>query len=167
MYLKHEADNCRPLTLLDNHKCFGCSLENVSGLKMKFFTNDKSLFSWISVPDHLCGWDKLVHGGVISTILDEIMSWSAIHLLKRITVTKSMTIDFIKPVFISRELKAEGKVLEVRKKREAKMEGFIYGKDGELCAKSIGTMALLTPALAKRLGIMDDDDLKGFEPFLI
>lgn len=150
-----------------NNKCFGCSPYNPSGLQMKFFINEDSVFSPITVPGHLCGWNKLVHGGVISTILDEIMSWSAIHLLKSITVTKSMTIDFIKPVFISRELNVEGKVLEVSKKREAKMEGFIYDKDGELYAKSIGTMALLTPALAKRLGIMDDDDLKGFEPFLI
>ncbi len=77
-----------------------------------------------------------------------------------------MTIDFIKPIFICRELKAEGKVLEVGKKREAKMEGLIYNKDEELCAKSTGTVALLTPDIAKRLGIMDDDDLKGFEPFL-
>ena len=46
------------------------------------------------------------------------------------------------------------------------MEGLIYNKDGELCAKSTGTVALLTPDIAKRLGIMDDDDLMGFEPFL-
>jgi len=133
---------------------------------MKFFVNEDSVFSPITVPEHLCGWNKLVHGGVISTILDEIMSWSAIYLLKKITVTKSMTIDYIKPIFVCRELKAEGKILEVGKKREASMEGFIYNSEGELCAKSTGKIALLTPDIAKRLGIMDDKEIKGFEPFL-
>ncbi len=158
--------NLKQLPNRGNNKCFGCSPYNPSGLQMKFFVNENSVFSSITVPEHLCGWNKLVHGGVVSTILDEIMSWSAIYLLKKITVTKSMTIDFIKPIFICRELKAVGKVLEIGKKREAKMEGLIYNKDEELCAKSTGAVALLTPGIAKRLGIMDDNDLMGFEPFL-
>ncbi|MBU0697911.1 MAG: PaaI family thioesterase, partial [Proteobacteria bacterium] len=112
MILKHGTENCRELPPLDNHKCFGCSPRNPSGLRMKFYTNDKSLFSSLTVPDHLCGWDRFVHGGVIATILDEIMSWSAITLLKRIILTKSMTIDFVKPIFIGNRLTAEGKVLE-------------------------------------------------------
>ena len=101
------------------HYCFGCSPANPSGLQMKFYTQDSSVYSRLKVPDHLCGWDRLVHGGVISTILDEIMSWSGIYLLKQITMTKSMTVDFIKPVYINSDLKAEGKVLEKIGRHEA------------------------------------------------
>jgi len=130
---------------------------------MRFFTDEKSLFSFVTVPDHLCGWDKLVHGGVISTMLDEIMSWSAITMLKRIILTKSMMVDFIKPVFIENKLKVEGKVLEAKSEREALMEGFLYNGEGELCARSRGTFALFTPVVAIRMGIMKKEYVKSFE----
>ena len=148
MDFMHNLDKYQPLKTLSNHKCFGCSPHNASGLQMKFFTNQKSLVSLVTVPEHLCGWDRLVHGGVIATILDEIMSWSAITMLKRIILTKSMTVDFVKPVYIDHELLAEGKVLEHTSERDAQMAGFLYNAQGELCAKSQGSFALFTPEAA-------------------
>ncbi len=163
MNLNDNVENYRPLPVRGNHRCFGCSPDNTLGLKMKFFTNEKSLFSWVTVPEHLCGWDTLVHGGIISTILDEIMSWSAITMMKRIILTKSMTIDFIKPVFINTELKAQGNVLEKKSEREALMEGLLYNPAGKLCARSIGTFSLFTPSDAIKVGIMGEAEVKDFE----
>jgi uncharacterized protein (TIGR00369 family) len=162
----NKAENLKPVPNRGNHKCFGCSKNNPSGLQMKFFTDEKSVFSWLTVPEHLSGWNNLVHGGVLSTILDEIMSWSAIYLLKKIILTKSITVDFMKPVFIGKELRVEGKVLEVMNHREALLEGFIYDKEDNLCAKSIGTFALIKPQIAKKLGFMDDEALKGLQPLI-
>ena len=51
------------------------------------------------------------HGGIIATILDEVMSWTAIHLIKSIIVTRTMTVEFLKPVFIGRQLTADARVL--------------------------------------------------------
>ena len=81
-----------PYKLLPNdrgHRCFGCSPLNPHGLQMTFYTNETSVFSKVKVPEHLCGWNNLVHGGVLTTIMDEIMSWAAIYLLKQIPMTKS------------------------------------------------------------------------------
>lgn len=163
MSFKHKTEHCRPLPTLENNKCFGCSPLNPSGLQMKFFTDEKSLFSEVTIPEHLCGWDRLVHGGVIATILDEIMSWSAITLLKRIILTKSMTIDFIKPVYVGHVVTVEGMVLERQSEREALMEGLLYNAEGKLCARSQGTFALFTPDAAIRMAIMSKDDVKEFE----
>ena len=80
-----------------DHNCFGCSPINKSGLQMKFYADDNTVYSDVSVPDHLCGWSNITHGGVLTTILDEIMSWTALHFIKRITMTKTMEIEFIKP----------------------------------------------------------------------
>jgi acyl-coenzyme A thioesterase PaaI-like protein len=68
----------------ENQNCFGCSLKNKAGLQMKFYTTEKldSVISWLKVPDHLCGWSNLVHGGIISTMLDEAMGWVALIILK-------------------------------------------------------------------------------------
>ena len=101
-----------------------------------------------------------------TTMLDEIMGWAAIYLLKKFVLTKNMSVEFIKPVFIGSELKVEGKVLQMTGKREALMGGFIFGPDGDLCATSTGTFPLLTPALAKRLGVVDDTLIESFEPLM-
>ena len=161
-----EKDGYQEIANTDNHKCFGCSPKNPSGLRMRFFTDGNTLVSWITVPDHLCGWDKLVHGGVISTILDEIMSWSALYLHKGFTVTKSLTIDFFQPIFIGEEIRAEGKVLEIKGKRDIVMAGYLYDHHGELCAESIGTFTILPPKVAKRMGVMSEESIRDFESIL-
>jgi uncharacterized protein (TIGR00369 family) len=147
----------------ETHYCFGCSPTNPSGLQMKFFTEDGSVISRLKVPDHLCGWDRLVHGGVISTILDEIMSWTGIYILKQITMTKSMTVDFIKPLYINTELKAVGNVVQKIGKHEALLEGSLYNGEGTLCARSKANFVIFSPAVAKRLGIARKEHLEWFE----
>ena len=156
-------ENFRHLPSSASHDCFACSPVNSSGLQMKFFTNEKAVYSRVTVPTHLCGWNNVAHGGVVSTILDEIMSWAALYLLKRITLTQSMTVEFIKPVTISETMEAEGKVLEVKGKRDAVVEGVIYNADGKVCARSTGTFKVFSPAVAKRLKIADDEMLQWFE----
>ena len=146
-----------------DHYCFGCSPANTAGLRMTFYTNDAAVYSKITVPDHLCGWNNLVHGGVLTTIMDEIMSWSAIYLLKRVAMTKSISVDFLKPVHVGNPLKAEGTVLDNKGKHEALMEGRIYNKDEICCAKATGTFAVFSPAVARRMNITDSKQLEWFE----
>ena len=146
-----------------DHNCFGCSPANTSGLRMTFYTNEAAVYSNITVPDHLCGWNNLVHGGVLTTIMDEIMSWAAIYLLKREAMTKSISVDFLKPVYVGNPLKAEGRVLDTKGKHEALMEGCIYNQDEVCCAKATGTFAVFSPAVAKRLSITGSESLEWFE----
>ena len=145
-----------------DHNCFGCSPVNPSGLKMKFFANQDTVISNITIPEHLCGWSNIAHGGVLTTVLDEIMSWTALHFLKRITMTKSMNIEFLKPVYIRNPLKAEGKILEQTNRHGAVMEGILYNHKGVVCARSTADFAVFSPKIAKRLGIADDTSLKFF-----
>jgi len=153
-----------PLPIQDSHLCFACGPANAAGLKMRFFANQDSVVSWLTVPDHLQGWNKLVHGGVTSTILDEIMSWAAIHLLKTIILTKSMRVEFRKPVFIGQPLRAVGRVVEIKNEREAVMEGLLYGPEDEVCAEARGNFALLKPKVARKLGIVDEQALRDLLP---
>ena len=145
------------------NKCFGCSPINPHGLRMKFYGNEKSVLSTIRIPQYMCGWNKLVHGGILSVILDEIMSWSVLHVYKKIVLTKSMTIEFIKPVSITHELTAKGRPVKVLGRHETLVEGEIYGPDGDICARGTGNFVMLTPKVAKRMGVVDDDGLKGIE----
>ncbi len=156
-----KKENLKEIVSRDGH-CFGCSQQNPYGLKMRFYSDETVLYSWLSVPDHLCGWNGVVHGGVLSTILDEIMSWTAIYNLHRIVMTKTMTVDFFKPVYIKEELKVEGRVIEQTSKREVVLEGKIYKADGVLCAQTCGTFAMFTAKAVNRMNIMPPEVLDSF-----
>ncbi|MFA6413041.1 MAG: PaaI family thioesterase [Syntrophales bacterium] len=159
-------EDCKLLPNMTGHKCFGCGPGNHSGLKMVFYTNGSSILSWVTVPDHLCGWENLVHGGVLSTMLDEIMARAMIHSLKSLGLTKSMTVNFIKPVHVGKEVMVEGKILEGKEDREAITEGVIYDDKGDVCTRSTGTFMLFSPQAIKRKGISSDDVIEWFEKYV-
>ena len=156
-------NNLKRLPNTDTHNCFACSPKNPSGLKMTFFASDRSVFSQVTIPHHLCGWNNLAHGGVLSTILDEVMSWTAMYLLKNIVMTRSITVEFLKPVYIGQRLKAEGRVLEVKGQHQAVLEAFIYDPEEEICAKAKGNFAIFSSRIARRMEIMDSASIKWFE----
>jgi uncharacterized protein (TIGR00369 family) len=130
---------------------------------MQFRTDGKALYSRVRVPEHLCGWSNIVHGGVLSTILDEIMSWSAIHLLKRIALTRTMSVEFIKPVQVGSDLEAEARLRETSGQNDAVTEGVIYDQKGSACARATATFKVFSPAVARRLGIADEETIQWFE----
>jgi uncharacterized protein (TIGR00369 family) len=129
---------------------------------MRFFTDGRTVYSRVKVPEHLCGWSNIVHGGVLTTILDEVMSWSAITLLKRIALTRGIAVEFIKPVQVSGELKAEGRVRESGK-NDAVTEGVLYDASGDPCARASATFKVFSPAVARRLAIADEASIAWFE----
>ncbi len=142
--------------------CFGCGVNNPYGLKMTFYTDGAIVCSDVTVPGHLGGWNNLVHGGILSTISDEIMGWATMYLMKKMTLTKSMTINFRKAVFISDALRAEGRIIETVRNSEAIVEGNIYNSREELCVTSTGVFALLDAQTGIRMGILDEVDAKRF-----
>jgi uncharacterized protein (TIGR00369 family) len=147
----------------DDHQCFGCGPKNPVGLQMQFYTNGETVASWVTVPPHLCGWSNLTHGGILFTILDEIMARAIIYGLRCIILTKSITVEFKKPVSTGTEIRAEGRVLQVVNNREALAEGTIYNNAGDVCARATGTFATINPETAKKLGIADDAMFRWFE----
>jgi uncharacterized protein (TIGR00369 family) len=143
--------------------CFGCGADNPYGLHMKFLSDGAQVVSRLTVPEHLCGWDNIIHGGIVSTIHDEIMSWTAIQLLRKMILTKSVTIDFLKPLFVGRKLEARGRIHTRVSPREAIMESSIFDDTGACCSRGQGTFALITPEFARKQGLINEKAIKCFE----
>lgn len=94
------------------------------------------------------------------------MGRGAIHLLKRLPMTKSFTVEFMKPVQIGSEITAEGRVLELIGEREARMEGIVRNAKGVACARSTGLFALFTPEAARKKGVLSADAVDDLEGML-
>ena len=127
---------------IEGIKCFGCGHSNSVGLKMDFYADEAFVYSWLTLAEHYCSYDKYVHGGIVATILDEIMTWAAIYFKKKFVLTKSMNVNYLKPICTYNEIRAEGKVLECLRERKVIMEGCVYSND-KLCAKSTGEYVLI------------------------
>ncbi len=96
--------------------CFACGPANPHGLKLKGFTlcGDSYTFAW-TPPDFVQGWHKVVHGGIIATVLDEAMTrllWE-----KGITaVTAELTIRFLRPLPVGTPTRVTARIADHRRK---------------------------------------------------
>lgn len=143
--------------------CFACGAHNPFGLHMSFVSDGRTVASRVILPDHVCGWGNLVHGGIITTLLDETMSWAAIHLLKRLILTRSMQVEFIIPVTPRTSLSTQGRIDRQIKNTEAVVSAVLYNEKGAICARATGRFALLRAKMMRRMGIMDEQTVSDFE----
>jgi uncharacterized protein (TIGR00369 family) len=58
----------------NSRMCFVCGLENEAGLKLAFFEDPETqtVRTDLEVPDKYQGYPGVVHGGIITAILDEV-----------------------------------------------------------------------------------------------
>ncbi len=161
-----DPEQLRAVVNVAGQTCFGCGVDNPIGLRMRFFTDEQRVYSQVAVPPTMAGWDRTVHGGVLSTLLDEIMGWSVIYLLGRIGVTKTMTVEFVKPVQAGRLLTVVGAVTGAPSDRQVIATGEVYSEEDVLCARATGTFAAMSPQAAVRLGVMSAEYMERFRPVL-
>ncbi len=150
-----------------NSTCFACGAANNIGLKMKFFGNDDLVYSELTVPDHFIGWQNVVHGGIQSTLLDEIMGWGAIFLTRRFILTRNMSVNYLKPVMANDKLRVESSIESRNGDRECVMSGRLYNSKGELCTTSTGSFGIFTYDAMKKTGILSEKDMNEFQSIIL
>ena len=117
-------------------KCFVCGRDNESGLKAVFYFDGEKALSEITAGEAFEGYRGIYHGGIISTMLDEVML-KAILAIDRIAVTAELTIKYHKPVRTGDRLMFSGQITQSRGKLLL-TEGFVAGDDGSLFASATG-----------------------------
>jgi len=150
----------------ENQTCFACGPNNANGMKMEFSTDGKRVYSFTHAPSTMTGWDQTVHGGILTTMLDEVMGWGVIYLLKKIGMTKSITVEFNKAVYADELLTVVGGIQEQQSERETVMHGAIYDEKDTLCVEATGQFTTLRPKAALRLGLVGSDYMETFGPIL-
>jgi acyl dehydratase len=95
--------------ILKYSKCFVCGEQNDIGLKARFFFNEDTgrAESEIIADEIYAGYRHIFHGGITSTLLDEIMI-KALLAEDIFVVTAEMTVKFKQPVYSGDKIKFEG-----------------------------------------------------------
>lgn len=103
------------MNLEDDGYCFVCGPKNPIGLKLKFHFNGKTIKTEFVPKKEHQGYLNIVHGGIISTILDEIMVKLAIAM-DMPAVTASMEIRLKKALNVGEKIVVEAKISSNTKK---------------------------------------------------
>lgn len=118
-----------------NGNCFVCGEKNAGGLHLSFELDKEkqTLKTTFRASPTFQGWDGLIHGGIIATLLDEAMAKLAYELGYQ-AVTASLEIKFKKPAPILELLFVYGEITEVTK-RFIRARSWITKEDGTLLAE--------------------------------
>jgi len=129
---------------LNGHHCFACGTENHKGLNLDFYRQGDFICADF-VPDKLYeGWDNVVHGGILSTLLDEVMSWTIIYAKRTFMVTRNMTVKYIRPVEIGTPLNVRGRIIDDSKAPKVNVMAEIRDMEDRLLTKGQGAFIMLS-----------------------
>jgi uncharacterized protein (TIGR00369 family) len=99
--------------LRDNQRCYVCGKDNPSGLKARFTIDQtaRTITGRFTPRREHEGWEGIVHGGIIATLLDEAMVKLAAHLGEP-AVSAEITVKFKAPAAPGEELVVTGKLIK-------------------------------------------------------
>jgi uncharacterized protein (TIGR00369 family) len=98
--------------LRDNPRCFVCGKENPSGLGVDFHIDRewRSISAKFTPSDIHQGYERIVHGGILSALLDEAMVKLTVGLGTP-AVTAQITVTFKAPAAPGEELLVSGRLI--------------------------------------------------------
>lgn len=117
--------------------CMACGKANPRGLQLDLYFADGRVETRFRIPEYAQGFPGAAHGGILCTILDEVMAWAAIETTGRFYVTGEMNVRFLSPAVPGDEITARGEIVE-DKRRYLVCRGEVLGADGKLLAKAEG-----------------------------
>lgn len=124
--------------------CYVCGQAHPRGLRIRFFVGKFGQVHARFRPDHTqTGYKDTVHGGVISTLLDELLGWPIALQTGRLAVTGELTVRFLKPMSAGRSYLTTARPgIDRGKYWEGK--GNICDEQGVVYAKARGKYFLLS-----------------------
>lgn len=141
--------------------CFGCSRTNTQGLHLHFWLSGRGCVTRCNIPDHLCGIDGLVHGGIITLLLEEVAQWNIIGRLAKFGMTREVSVRYVKPVPTKTDILVEGEIID-RGERNVVVRSTIHNTDGVLLVEGKSDWFLAGPSTIAKLTAVDEPTLEQF-----
>jgi uncharacterized protein (TIGR00369 family) len=132
-----------------NH-CFGCGLENRTGLRLKFFTDaDHNVICHLRLAARFAGPPGHAHGGIIATLLDEAMSKSN-RARGILAMTRHLEVDYFRPVPLAVPLTLTAHHTGTTGRRNH-IEAHLADASGQILATAKAVFVTITPDLVAKI----------------
>jgi acyl-coenzyme A thioesterase PaaI-like protein len=133
------ATRDRPLTVeVAPHRCFACGSLNEHGIHLDLHVAGDRCWTELTLADRFQGWDGIAHGGIVCTILDEVMAWS-LAASDNWGLTARMSVDFKRPVRLGTPIRAEGRITASRRRVHETAATLVDATTGDLLATATAT----------------------------
>ena len=138
-----------PLPQSDNY-CFVCGKDNPQGfqIKVRYSEPEMAAETELSLPREYQGWAAVIHGGILSTLLDELMA----HAVWRFAgpgLTLSMEVRFHAPLKPDEPIRVRGVLHTPNGSRRLAEGEIIRLSDGQRIASGKSRFLLLPGSGAK------------------
>ncbi len=121
---------------LEGYMCFGCAPNNPMGLHMEFFEDGDDIVAFWKPKDVYQGWLRTLHGGIQTTLMDELGGWVVMRKLQTSGVTSRLNAKFLKSISTDEPLLTiRGRITD-QKRNAIFIETEIYDSQEVLCARA-------------------------------
>ena len=121
--------------------CFGCGQDNPIGLKLHFIRESETVRAEFTPGKIYQGWPGVVHGGIITSMLDEAMSHAA-YFTGMNCITAKIEIHFRQPARVEETLIITARITRNTRKI-IQSEARVTLNDGTIIAEGIGTQYVI------------------------
>jgi len=118
--------------------CFVCGEANTHGLRLRFQTDGKIVHSRFTPRGEHIGFKGVTHGGILATVLDEIMVWAVAVATRRFAYCAEMTVRFQRPARTDEELTATAELVVDRRGKIYEAKGELRSVSGDVVATATG-----------------------------
>jgi acyl-coenzyme A thioesterase PaaI-like protein len=156
------TDAGEPLTLPwladSRFRCFGCSPHNPVGLALSLRRlPDGRVGAWTTLPERFASYPGIVHGGVLSTLVDEVMGNLVALERGRLAFCATLRTRMLAPLRTGRPYLASARLLDAGTDGAViRAEADVSDVDGEVHATASGTYQPIRAAHARVLMGLDD-----------
>lgn len=120
------------------HGCFVCGESNPVGLKLRFQTDGQKVQThFVPAAEH-AGFRHTVHGGIVGTVLDELMVWACAVRTRRFSYCGELTVRFIGPLRPGQGVTATGELVADRRGKMFEAKAEIRDEAGVVLATATG-----------------------------
>jgi uncharacterized protein (TIGR00369 family) len=119
--------------LEDDHYCFVCGEKNPAGLNLKFSLKEGKVLTEFTPKKIYQGYKDIVHGGIISTVIDEAMVKVAL-MQGMPAVTAEITVRFRNPLMAGEKAVVEAEIIKTNRKI-IETTAVVKKEDGTLVAE--------------------------------
>ncbi len=151
-----------PEILPTTRSCYACGSANPLGLNLGFQIAGTAAETRFSFRPEFSGFRDTVHGGVIATVLDEVMVWAIGIAASRFVYCAELTVRFLRPTATRIEVVARGEVTDNKRNRLFLARGELRNAAGELLAEATGKYLPVPDAVTDAVL---EDFADGIPPF--
>ncbi|HHY06778.1 MAG TPA: PaaI family thioesterase [Clostridia bacterium] len=124
-----------------DHCCFACGKRNPDGLKLRFVQEDNIISTTFTPPEIYQGYPGILHGGITSTVFDEVMS-QCLWAQGQAGFTARLEVRFRQNIPIQKPVKFEAWIVK-QKGRLVDLESRALLENGKVAAEAKGRFMLI------------------------